>query len=93
MATSFDSKQYFQCYQTSNHQTKVLCEAENELNPPRGPSESTPLQSPTQQKQELTLNRLQSEPGEEGDEDVEEENSMVPDNQTLLRMLEDNEKV
>jgi hypothetical protein len=41
----------------------------------------------------LTLNRAQSEPGEEVDEDGEEESSMVPDNQTLLRMLEENEKV
>lgn len=92
VATSFDSKLYFQCYQTSNHQTRVLCEAEIELHN-RGHSESTPVQTPTQQQQEITLNRAQSEPGEEMDEDVEEESSMVPDNQTLLRMLEENEKV
>lgn len=55
----------------------------------------TPPQTPTttQQQQALTLNRAQSEPGEEFDEDVEEETPMVPDNQTLLRMLEENEKV
>lgn len=55
-------------------------------------NENTPPQTPTQQH-ELTLNRSQSEPGEEFDEDTEEESPMVPDNQTLLRMLEDNEKV
>lgn len=54
-------------------------------------AENTPPQTPTQQH-ELTLNRSQSEPGEEFDEDTEEESPMVPDNQTLLRMLEDNEK-
>lgn len=53
--------------------------------------ENSPPQTP--QQQELTLNRSQSEPGEEFDEDTEEESSMVPDNQTLLRMLEENEKV
>lgn len=71
----------------------MLCEAEAELPQPRGQFESTPVQTPTQHQQELTLNRAQSEPGEEVDEDVEEETSMVPDNQTLLRMLEENEKV
>lgn len=90
VATSFDSKKYFQCYQTSNHQTRVLCEAEN-LIPER--SDSTPPQTPTQQ-QPLTLNRAQSEPGEEFEDDAEEEAAaMVPDNQTLLRMLEENEKI
>lgn len=96
MATSFDSKKYFQCYQTSHHQTRVLCEAEllqeSQKSAVLDKSDNTPPQTPTQQ-QPLTLNRSQSEPGEEFDEDVEEEASMVPDNQTLLRMLEENEKV
>jgi WD repeat and FYVE domain-containing protein 3 len=94
VATSFDSKKYFQCYLTSHHQTKVLCEAEfaNQDSQRMDKSDNTPPQTPTQQ-QALTLNRAQSEPGEEFDEDVEEETPMVPDNQTLLRMLEENEKV
>lgn len=96
VATSFDSKKYFQCYQTSNHQTRVLCEAEyilvQENKQAIERSDSTPPETPTQQP--LTLNRAQSEPGEEFDEDAEEETAaMVPDNQTLLRMLEENEKV
>lgn len=90
VATSFDSKKYFQVYQTSNHQTRVLCEAESII---LEKSDNTPPQTPTQQ-QPLTLNRAQSEPGEEFDEDTEEEAAaMVPDNQTLLRMLEENEKI
>lgn len=89
VATSFDSKKYFQCFQTSNHQTRVLCEAEIVI---QDLSDNTPPQTPTQQP--LTLNRAQSEPGEEFDEDAEEEvAAMVPDNQTLLRMLEENEKI
>jgi uncharacterized protein YifE (UPF0438 family) len=97
VATSFDSKKYFQCYQTSHHQTRVLCEAEiltqeSQKLGALDKSDNTPPQTPTQQQQALTLNRSQSEPGEEFDED-EEETSMVPDNQTLLRMLEENEKV
>jgi hypothetical protein len=83
---------YYQCYQTCNHQTRVLCEAaENQEGHQKLHSESTPPQSPAQQ--EITLNRSHSEPGEEFDEDIEEESPMVPDNQTLLRMLEENEKV
>jgi hypothetical protein len=70
----------------------VLCEAEFSIQESHK-SENTPPQTPTQQQQALTLNRAQSEPGEEFDEDVEEETPMVPDNQTLLRMLEENEKV
>lgn len=90
VATSFDSKKYFQCYQTSNHQTRVLCEAESVI--VQDKSDNTPPQTPTQQP--LILNRAQSEPGEEFDEDTEEEAAaMVPDNQTLLRMLEENEKI
>ncbi|CAG9799140.1 unnamed protein product [Chironomus riparius] len=95
VATSFDGKKYFQSYQTSHHQTKVLCEAEFSTQESQkiDKSENTPPQTPTQQQQALTLNRAQSEPGEEFDEDVEEEIPMVPDNQTLLRMLEENEKI
>lgn len=89
VATSFDSKKYFQVYGTSNHQTRVLCEAELISQQ----SINTPPQSPDEQ-QPLTLNRAQSEPGEELDEDVEEEaTAVVPDNQTLIRMLEENEKI
>jgi len=91
VATSFDGKKYFQCYLTTNHQTRVLCEAEAAI---AEKNDNTPPQTPTGQ-QPLTLNRAQSEPGEEFDEDVESEDTaaMVPDNQTLLRMLEENEKV
>lgn len=92
-ATSFDAKLYFQCYQTCNHQARVLREADlNQENNLKTNADNTPPQTPAQQH-ELTLNRSQSEPGEEFDEDTEEESPMVPDNQTLLRMLEDNEKV
>ena len=92
-ATSFDAKLYFQCYQTCNHQARVLREADlNQENSLKTNAENTPPQTPAQQH-ELTLNRSQSEPGEEFDEDTEEESPIVPDNQTLLRMLEDNEKV
>lgn len=90
VATSFDSKKYFACYQVVNHQTRVLCEAESII-PIQDKSDNTPPQTPTQQ-QPLTLNRAQSEPGEDFDEE-EEEVAMVPDNQTLLRMLEENEKI
>lgn len=90
VACSFDSKKYFQVYQTSNHQTRVLCEAESMI---VEKTDNTPPLTPTQQ-QPLTLSRAQSEPGEEFDEDTEEEAvALVPDNQTLLRMLEDNEKI
>lgn len=95
MATSFDGKKYYQTYLTSHHQTRVLCEAEfsNQDTQKLEKSENTPPQTPTNQQNAITLNRAQSEPGEEFDEDVEEETPMVPDNQTLLRMLEENEKV
>jgi hypothetical protein len=95
VATSFDAKKYFMCYQTSNHQVRVLCEAEaiNERHPTDKSSITSPPQTPTQHQPALALNRAHSEPGEDLDEEVEEEVAMVPDNQTLLRMLEDNEKV
>lgn len=69
----------------------MLCEAESIIPTIQDKSDNTPPQTPTQQ-QPLTLNRAQSEPGEDFDEE-EEEVAIVPDNQTLLRMLEENEKV
>lgn len=94
VATSFDSKKYFQVYGTSNHQTRVLCEAEISSQQQQQDLNTPPL-SPDGEQQPLTLNRAQSEPGEEMDEDVEgeEPTAVVPDNQTLLRMLEDSEKI
>lgn len=94
VATSFDSKKYFSVYQTSNHQTRVLCESEIIVDTPKKAdksSVSSPPQTPVAPTP-LTLNRAQSEPGEDFDEE-EEETAVVPDNQTLLRMLEENEKI
>lgn len=52
----------------------------------------SPTQSPTEQLP--TLSRAQSEPGtEEVENEGEEEVSLASDNQTLLRMLEEQEKI
>lgn len=93
VATSFDSKFYFTYCQLP---PRVLCEPDNGLegnkstNEKSGQPGSIP-QSPTEQPP--TLTRAQSEPGGEEIDEGEEEVSLISDNQTLLRMLEDQEKI
>lgn len=88
VATSFDSKPFFKFCQLP---PRVLCEdvaifdaqKTEKLSPTQSPSEQLP-----------TLARAQSEPGtEEAENEGEEEVSLISDNQTLLRMLEEQEKI
>ena len=72
VATSFDIKKYFSEYQTSNHQTRVLCEAENMISETPKKGERGNIASPPQTPvapTPLTLNRAQSELGEDFDEE------------------------
>lgn len=72
------------------HAPRVLCEPEPSFDVPREKSDSqTPPDTPVEPP---SLQRTQSEPGEDFDEE-EEEVTAVPDNQTLLRMLEEQEKI
>lgn len=88
VATSFDSKFYFTLCQLP---PRVLCEPELTVYETQK-SIGSPTQSPTEQLP--TLARAQSEPGtEEAENEGEEEVSLISDNQTLLRMLEEQEKI
>ena len=87
VATSFDSRHYYTCFQTP---PRVLCEPEQIIDLREKAVTTTPPQTPTHP---LTLERSQSEPGDGEIDDEEEEVTAVPDNQTLLRMLEDQEKI
>lgn len=91
MATSFDSKPFFKYCQLP---PRVLCEDVAVIDPTK--SEKNQSLSPTQSPSEQlpTLSRAQSEPGtEEAENEGEEEVSLISDNQTLLRMLEEQEKI
>lgn len=88
VATSFDSKPFFKFCQLP---PRVLCEdvtifdaqKTEKLSPTQSPSEQLP-----------TLARAQSEPGtEEVENEGEDEVSLISDNQTLIRMLEEQEKI
>lgn len=88
VATSFDSKFYFTYCQLP---PRVLCEPDNGLEGNRSANDRSLPQSPTEQPP--TLTRAQSEPGGEEVDEGEDEVSLISDNQTLLRMLEDQEKI
>ncbi|XP_055711660.1 WD repeat and FYVE domain-containing protein 3 [Phlebotomus papatasi] len=83
VATSFDSKFYSQYCQQS---PKVLCEMDSLFEGQKLDNQLSTVEVPP------VLERSQSEPGEDIDEE-EEEVSHVSDNQTLLRMLEEQEKI
>lgn len=90
VAISFDSKLYFTYCQLP---PRVLCEPDALFEAQK----SAQIGSPTQQspsEQLPTLARAQSEPGtEEAENEGEEEAALISDNQTLLRMLEEQEKI
>lgn len=93
VATSFDSKLYFTYCQLP---PRVLCEPTdgNDLLKTEKSQIGSPPHSPTEQLP--TLSRAQSEPGNtevEPENEGEEEVSLISDNQTLLRMLEEQEKI
>ncbi|XP_055300472.1 WD repeat and FYVE domain-containing protein 3 isoform X2 [Sitodiplosis mosellana] len=91
VATSFDSKPFFKFCQLP---PRVLCEdvATFDLQKSDKAQCASPTQSPSEQLP--TLARAQSEPGgEEAENEGEEEVSLISDNQTLLRMLEEQEKI
>lgn len=89
VATSLDSKPFFKFCQLP---PRVLCEDVNIFDTQKSDKCISPTQSPSEQLP--TLSRAQSEPGtEEAENEGEEEVSLISDNQTLLRMLEEQEKI
>ncbi|XP_055386714.1 WD repeat and FYVE domain-containing protein 3 isoform X2 [Condylostylus longicornis] len=104
VATSLDSKIYFTyCHQ----QPRILCETDHQfpyLQPSfenitskitnKQSSESnTPPQSPTDANNENTVQKTIDGVHEDAEEEEEEDMSMVADNQTFLRLLEEQEKI
>ncbi|XP_044743172.1 WD repeat and FYVE domain-containing protein 3 isoform X2 [Chrysoperla carnea] len=97
VATSLDSKPYYLAVQ--KRCGRGLTEPEpSRLDSVSSTDESLggipPSPTPTPFPTSIALARLKSEPDDVPDEgDTEEESVPVPDNQTLLRLLEENEKV
>lgn len=91
MATSFDSKFYFTLCQLP---PRVLCEPDSIFDANKSTDKSGEVGSPVHSLSDKppTLSRAQSEPVEDMDEE-EDEVSLISDNQTLLRMLEEQEKI
>lgn len=88
VATSLDSKPYYNALQKRQHNgVSGLTEPERSESISEEPSPLPLAAMPT-------LARLKSDPEDQQDEnETEEEQTPPPDNQTLLRLLEENEKV
>ncbi|XP_018321850.1 WD repeat and FYVE domain-containing protein 3 [Agrilus planipennis] len=89
VATSHHSKDYYNALQRNQQQqtdTEVI-EEQQERKEETITSEEPSLMLPS-------LTRLKSEPDDPADEnETEEEHALPPDNQTLLRLLQENEKI
>lgn len=88
VAASFHSKEYYNATSKRKH-TGVSGITEPDRSESVTEEQSQQPYSPTLPQ----LTRLRSDPEDQQEDAEEEEQSSQPDNQTLLRLLEENEKV